>query len=149
MLSRLGKWLRAAGHDTEIMTTPASDKEILALAISTNRFLITRDRYFLKMKNATPILVYLKNNAFDACLEELNQKMKIDWLYAPFSRCLICNSLLSKPLPDDLTEIDPEILRKKGEFWYCPSCRHVYWEGSHTNRMLHQLKKWQGGIFGQ
>lgn len=143
MLSRLGKWLRAAGYDTDIVTSPISDQEVLSIALATNRVLVTRDRHFLKMKRAISKLLYLKNNDFEACIKELNQKIKINWLYAPFSRCLICNSPLENPCFSELEQIPLEIRKKKNEFWYCPTCRRFYWEGSHTARMRQQLQNWQ------
>jgi uncharacterized protein with PIN domain len=143
MLSRLGKWLRAAGYDTDIITSPISDHEVLSIALATDRLLVTRDRHFLAMQRAISKLLYLKNNNFEACIKELNQNIKINWLYAPFSRCLICNSLLEKPRLSELKQISLEIRQKKHEFWYCSSCRHIYWEGSHTAHMRHQLQIWQ------
>ncbi len=146
MLSRLGKWLRAAGYDTLIITTSISDHEVLTLALSDARLLITRDRHFLKMKQADPILIYLKNNEFEKCIQELNQRIPLNWLYAPFSRCLNCNTLLEKPSLDITRQIPPRIREEKTRFWYCPICQHVYWEGSHTIRMLFQLTQWQKDV---
>lgn len=144
MLSRVGKWLRAAGYDTDIVTTPISDTEILTLALANHRLLITRDRHFLKMKNATSILIYLKSNHFKNCIQELNQQLEINWLYAPFSRCLNCNSLLEQPNPTDLFDNVPiRIQQQKMKFWYCPTCKQVYWEGTHTSQMISQLTQWQ------
>lgn len=144
MLSRIGKWLRAAGHDTYIVTEPISDKDVVDLALAEVRFLVTRDRHFLKMKASLSYLIYLKNNDFESCIHELNHCIYIDWLYAPFSRCLICNSLLAKPNSHDLIEQTPSRIRQqKKEFWYCPTCEKIYWEGSHSTNMLHQLIKLQ------
>jgi uncharacterized protein with PIN domain len=144
MLIRLGKWLRAAGHDTDIVLTPISDHEVLTHALATTRLLITRDRHFLQMKAATPLLIYLVSNDFEACMQELNQKIKINWIYAPFTRCLNCNSLLEQiDSHSALEQIPLHIRQKKKTFWHCPKCHQFYWEGSHTERMLHQLQKWQ------
>ena len=144
MLSRLGKWLRAAGYDTMMIMASISDREVLSLALTTDRLLITRDRHFLEMKAAYPFLIYLKSNHFEACIKELNQKIKINWLYAPFTRCLICNTPLEKPSSSDfLEQLPPSIRQKKNEFWYCPFCHRLYWKGSHTERMFQQLQHWQ------
>jgi uncharacterized protein len=140
MLSRIGKWLRAAGHDTDIVIEAIPDKEVLNLTLTNSRFLVTRDRHFLKMKAAKPFLIYLKNNDFKSCIQELNRKIHIDWLYAPFSRCLNCNSLFTKPSLEDLIEQVPARIRaQKKKFWYCPHCQRIYWEGTHTANMLRQL----------
>ena len=143
MLSRLGKWLRAAGHNTLIAASSLSDQEVLALALSEERLLVTRDRHFLKMKAAEPILLYLKSNGFEACIRELNQLISINWLHAPFSRCLNCNSLLEEPMFSIVEHLSSKIRQEKTKFWYCPACERVYWEGSHTARMRLQLMHWQ------
>lgn len=140
MCSRIGKWLRIAGYDTSIVTTPIPDRDVLRLALADKRLLVTRDRHFLLMKEAKPILIYLKNNDFEKCIDELNRQVPIDWFLAPFSRCLVCNCLLEKPGSKEIELIPERILMEKLEFWYCPDCQHIYWEGSHTERMRNQLQ---------
>lgn len=83
MLSRLGKWLRAAGYDTLIIDEKVSDRHVLEMALAENRLLITRDRHFLQMKRAAPLLHYLKCNDVSSCIDELMHQVAIDWLYAP------------------------------------------------------------------
>lgn len=144
MVSRIGKWLRAAGYDTAIVKGAIPDREILVQALAEKRLLITRDRHFLKMKEAAPILYYLKPNDLHTCLNELNRQIDINWLLDPFTRCLTCNTLLQTPNEDDLIEKVPlRIRQQKPQFWYCPSCHQYYWEGTHTQRMLRQLQSWQ------
>lgn len=144
MINRIGKWLRAAGYDTRMIQESCSDHQILELALAEQRLLITRDRHFLAMKEASPLLHYLKSNDFDACMAELNGQLVIDWLKAPFSRCLVCNTLLEKVMDKNVVQAIPERIRQEKElFWYCPSCKKFYWEGSHTASMLRQLKQWQ------
>ncbi len=144
MLIRVGKWLRAAGYDTKIVTTSISDQEVLNLALSENRLLMTRDRHFSKIKAALPLLIYLKSNELTSLIHEINQQIDLNWLYAPFSRCLNCNTLLEHPTNSLLVEQIPSHLSKQITiFWYCPSCQQFYWEGSHTRRMRIQLERWQ------
>jgi uncharacterized protein len=147
MLSRLGKWLRAAGHDTFIITTSISDREVLSIAIATDRFLITRDRHFLNMKASHGRLLYLKSNGFDDCIQELSQKIDIDWLYDPFTRCLMCNALLEYPSIELIKQAPLSVRQHERQFWHCPFCHQLYWEGSHTQRMRQQLEIWQKGDF--
>ena len=44
MLIRLGRWLRAAGYDTEIAADAIADRLLLDHAIREGRLLLTRDR---------------------------------------------------------------------------------------------------------
>ncbi len=144
MLAELGRWLRAAGYDTEIAEPKAADREILERALRDKRLLLTRDRHFTEMKAPEGTIIFLKSNSLDECALELGKKLKLDWLYLPFSRCLICNSLLTNPDERTIAEqVPPDICSSSQQFRYCHSCNKVYWEGSHTDRMLQQLQRWQ------
>jgi uncharacterized protein len=144
MLGGLGKWLRIAGYDTKIIKTNMSDQEILETALKENRTLLTRDKHFLEMKVAGKKMIYLTSNSLEDCIRELNASLELDWLYLPFSRCLICNSLLVEPDSKIILQHAPVNIRSMAKkFWYCKECKKVYWEGSHTERMLKQLQFWQ------
>lgn len=144
MLAGLGRWLRIAGHDTAIIEDRLEDRAILQKALAEHRILLTRDRHFLEMDAAENSVVFLESNLIDECVQELNQKLNIDWLYAPFTRCLLCNSPLEETQnPTHLQTIPPGVRSMTGKFWYCPECHQVYWRGSHTDRMLKQLHQWQ------
>lgn len=144
MLAGLGKWLRVAGYDTLIVDESIEDKEILSCALRENRLLLTRDRHFQEMQAPPKTVIFFKSNSLIECIRELNHELKINWLYAPFSRCLICNSALIEPSKEDILEQVPADIRARSEqFWFCPQCQKVYWEGSHTQKMQKQLQDWQ------
>lgn len=143
MILNLGRWLRAAGHDAAFVGKSESDAEILKHSLAEKRWLLTRDSEFLEMKQARDVLIFCGQEPLEICVELLNKLLMIDWLYHPFSRCLICNSLLIKPKIEIVTEKVPkEICLRIENFWYCEHCHKVFWDGSHTKRMLEQLKKW-------
>lgn len=144
MLASLGKWLRAAGYDTEIITDQTTDRIILDMALKENRLLLTRDRHFLTLKPENSNVIFLKGNSIKTCITELNEKLTINWLLHPFSRCLVCNSLLSEPNEELINKLVPADVRMTSNaFRYCTQCKKIYWEGSHTQRMFKQLQKWQ------
>jgi uncharacterized protein with PIN domain len=140
MLVRLGRWLRAAGYDTIIAEKTLSDPEILQEAIREDRYLITRDRHFLAMKDKFDKIVWLEGNSVDECLKELSQKLPIDWMKDPFSRCLLCNAELVPAGPEKKNKIPERVQGQKEDFLYCPACDKIYWFGTHTDRMLAKLK---------
>lgn len=146
MFSRLGRWLRAAGYDTEIVSASTSDKEILEQAQQEERFLLSRDRYFLEQNPSSGWVVFLAGNRVEEAAQELGQRLRIDWLKDPFSRCLVCNQKLV-PVERDVVVnlVPPEIFRRFDVFWKCLPCNKIYWQGSHAQRMLESLKRWQGG----
>jgi uncharacterized protein len=146
MLAGLGRWLRTAGYDTVIIEASLDDQHILKLALDENRTLLTRDHHFLEMRTheKDKKIIFLKGNTLEDCIQELNRELKIDWLYAPFSRCLLCNSSLVQPDEQTILEQVPVDIRSRSySYWYCQQCKKVYWQGSHTDRMQDQLQKWQ------
>lgn len=141
MLIRVGRWLRAAGYDTQIAQACQSDCELYALAYKEQRLLITRDRHFLKYKGEASV-IWLQSNLVRDCIRELSEKVTIDWLRAPFSRCLLCNTLLVETVPADVSALAPLQFRSSERIYKCPTCQKIYWTGSHTARMLANLSRW-------
>lgn len=63
-----------------------------------------------------------------------------------FSRCLVCNVLVrSVPIEAVKGRVASGVFHSVSCFTECPSCGRVYWEGSHTMRMLKALAA--AGIF--
>ena len=55
----------------------------------------------------------------------------------PFQRCLRCNSPLEVVSKQDIIErLEPLTKKYYDEFRICPSCKQVYWKGSHYEHML-------------
>lgn len=139
MLTHLAKWLRAAGYDATVAAPEAPDDEVLREAIAEGRILITSDREFLgKAEN----VVYLH----EGTPKELSALVEIDWLREPFTRCLLCNTLFQEASSEMIEREVPEDVRENStQFWYCPHCDKVYWEGSHTEAILKTLEGYAEG----
>jgi uncharacterized protein with PIN domain len=142
MLARLGKWLRAAGYDTLIIQDNRPDSEIYALAKSEQRILLTRDHHFIEMAKDDKNVIWFSINTLEDYIQELTKKLQINWLFKPFSRCLICNHLLILPPTEALKDLPEDVLQSSSHYWYCTHCQKIFWEGSHTKRMLQKLQSW-------
>lgn len=143
MLADLGKWLRTAGHDTLIASKEKSDIEIYEEAVKDGRLLLTRDRDFLAMPKSNQIVVWLQVSNLEEFAAELNHKVGLNWLFKPFSRCLLCNHCLVIAEAANREAVPHDVLEKGGLIWYCPDCEKPFWEGSHTKHMLQKLTEWQ------
>lgn len=140
MCTELGRWLRTAGYDTVIIKTAMQDQKIFQRAVEEKRVLLTRDRYFKKLDPEGKIVVFFREEGLDKWVEQLKEE-GVDWLFRPFSRCLQCNSPFEKfTSPLKSLEGVPKNIK---EVWFCPTCDHLFWLGSHTERMESQLKAWQ------
>jgi uncharacterized protein with PIN domain len=148
MVIRLGRWLRAAGHDTAIQERPAGDRALLDRALRENRLLITRDRKLTEFREAPGTVLLLTGNRPAAWAAELGAALAIDWLHRPFSRCLLCNAVL-EAAPEAAADRLPERARGLApKATWCPACHKLYWPGGHVRRMTARLEAWARGEYG-
>jgi len=87
--------------------------------------------------------MWLAGNAMEEWIKALNREFQIDWQAAAFTRCIVCNSLLSDAPVEKRAEVPDDVRERGGAIRYCPACRKVYWEGGHVLRMRMQLAVWQ------
>jgi hypothetical protein len=123
-LGRLARFLRLLGFDTE-WSRDAGDAELAATALREDRILLSRDRGLLKRREVRKgCLVRSQDPRLQ--LDEVAERYGLRGRLAPFSRCMVCNSLLS-------LDGDAPIGRSAGGG--CPSCGRRYWRGSHWRSM--------------
>jgi uncharacterized protein with PIN domain len=142
MLKGIGRWLRAAGYDTAIAQSGASDDDLLAQARAESRVLLTCDRR-LAGRGATGAVVLLGTESLDEAARALRDHLGIDWLQAPFSRCLLDNALLQEAPPAALARLPARTREAAGPITVCPECGRIYWPGSHVRRMRAKLIRWR------
>lgn len=143
MLQGLGRWLRAAGYDTAIERDGAPDRTLIQRSVREERLLITRDGKLLEHRNAARRVVLLRGNGLEDCARELTERLTLNWLYRPFSRCLLCNAVLSPAPPERWDEVPPLSRFAPSRPTQCPQCDRLYWEGGHVHRMRAHLSAWQ------
>jgi hypothetical protein len=142
MLAGFGRWLRAAGHDTALAQPGRPDRELVERAAAEGRVLLTADRSMADRR--TPVRILLLNNDFDADAEIVRRELSLDWLVAPFSRCVMDNAVLDEAGPQALARVPAEARGLPEPFRACPQCGRVYWPGSHVKRMRARLERWAG-----
>ena len=143
MLVRLGRWLRAAGHDTLIAQPGEPDGNLLALAEADERVLLTRDQALPRLAKHDVLILLLPEHVTDQALL-LRQQLGLDWLAAPFTRCLMDNCLLEASMPGIAIPVPARAL--PGPFRRCPCCCRDYWPGSHVRRMTARLASWNAEV---
>jgi uncharacterized protein with PIN domain len=144
MLGSTARWLRAAGYDTALAASGQADVDLLARCRREERVLVTRDRRLALAAGGIEVrAVLLGDDGDEAQALALVQALGVDWTCAPFTRCLIDNTLLKPAGEADLARI-PEVSRDlPGPFRSCPACGRVYWPGSHVRRMRARLEGWK------
>lgn len=143
MLKRLGQWLRVAGYDVSILPDGTPDRELERVAGEDNRILLTRDRHLATHVREPVRVVLLECDDLEDCVAALQHRLPIDWLHAPFTRCMACNTPL---VPADAVQCRRVPLQARTSATrprYCPRCRQLFWGGSHVARMRERLAAWQ------
>jgi uncharacterized protein with PIN domain len=145
MLQRLGRWLRAAGYDTRIQINGGSDSTMLRDARREARLLLTRDHKLMEFRNAADTVLLLHGNTLQECIDELTSRLQLNWLYRPFSRCLMCNTVLVEADTEAWNQLPKDSRLQVQKLLSCSCCARIYWEGGHVRRMRARLVSWQGG----
>lgn len=143
MLQRLGSWLRAAGYDTLIASDGEDDYSLLRKAIDEDRYLITCDKELSRHRRAEGTVVFLEASGLEPCIAELTKQLHINWLKAPLTRCMGCNTVLIDASPQQIRGLQLKNTSHIDAAFYCSQCKQVFWDGSHVKRLRENLNKWQ------
>ena len=153
MLGRLARLLRAAGHDTALAPAGTADRTLLDRAQAEGRLLLTRDRRLAETAGRHGCL--LRGQSVEEQARSLSAAHPVDWLQAPFTRCLIDNCLLHPAPPDRLAEVPlgargltmpcvgfpATVCANTSSITSCPCCGRLYWPGSHVRRLTATLRR--------
>jgi uncharacterized protein with PIN domain len=143
MLAGLARWLRAAGHDTLIAEPAAADADLIAMCLMEQRVLVSRDRRLIERAQAAIPAVLLAGKSLDEDARQLARTLALGWTDAPFTRCLIDNSVLRPANETERMNVPERSRNLPGPFTTCPSCGRVFWPGGHVQRMLARLEGWE------
>ena len=141
MLQGLARWLRAAGYDTQSCPAGTPDRKLLEQARNEQRWLITRDHKLQELRHAKGTVILLKSNGTEACAQELMIHVPVDWQLRPFTRCLLCNKLLTVAPAEKIEEIPSDSRKLADPLLECTQCGKLYWSGGHVERLTKKLKK--------
>ncbi len=135
MLGSLARWLRFIGYDTAY-PEPTSDRDLIDMARREERILLTRDK---ELAGRVRDAVEIRSDDLDEQIREVAAVLPLR-LIDPLSRCSLCNSVLLPVSRNAIEELVPAGVRSRHEeFWRCPSCQRVYWQGSHWDKMVERL----------
>ena len=133
-LGKLAKYLRMLGFDS-LYRNDFGDDEIIELALQEKRIILTRDKLLLRSRRVTHGY-YVRATEKHAQLREVVQKFDLYSQFKSFTRCMTCNAELVPKSRDEIRDlVDEDTLQFFHEFFYCPACMNVYWQGSHFKRM--------------
>jgi uncharacterized protein with PIN domain len=138
-LGKLTKYLRLCGFDT-YYRADFSDKEIINLAISDKRVILTRDRGLLKNKKVTHGY-WIRSIYYCEQLKDVILHFDLKNQITLFTRCMECNGLLEDVTKKEiLNRLLPNTRQYYRKFKKCHDCNRIYWNGSHYQSMKRHIK---------
>ncbi len=142
MLGSLARWLRMMGHDV-VYRHGLEDDKLLALAKEEGRVLLTRDLELYRRSVARGINAFFVEGKNEAeRLASLAQRFGIPLeIDLKTSRCPKCNtSIQSLPKAKVADRVEKNTFTHYDEFWECPNCKKVYWQGAHWPKIQDTLE---------
>ena len=137
MVGKLARWLRVLGFDV-IYSNALDDDEILRLAQSENRVILTRDTGLIARSRDQRCL-YIASGDYKEQLRQVLQTFGLKE-FNVLSRCLECNTPLQDVDKEAVFEkIPPFVYLTQDRFAVCASCGRVYWHGTHADEILKRI----------
>ena len=139
MLGRLCRKLRLLGYDAKLNPEKEAGRFFLNAEFE-GRVAVTRARGLRDRPGGPPVVLEAKDT--EKQLRELFLKLGGKPALVPFTRCLECNALL---VEEEATAVEGKvplyIVEHFDRFHRCPSCERIYWEGSHYEAMVGEIKR--------
>jgi len=143
MLGKLARWLRMLGHNVKY-SSKLGDEELLKIAKKEKRILLTRDLELYQQALSHNVEAFYVNGKNEAeKLAKLAKRYNFDLeINLKTSRCPKCNARINPVLKEKVKGKVPETtFTYYNEFWECPKCGQIYWQGSHWNRIRKTLEE--------
>ena len=136
------------GHNVKYSNS-LDDVQLLAIARKERRILLTRDFELYQHSTARAVdSFYIEGQTQGERLAELAErfdiKLEIDMAT---SRCPKCNTKV-KPISKGkiASKVEKSTFDNYNEFWKCPKCGQIYWQGAHWTRIRKSLGEAQEAL---
>ena len=143
MLGKLTRWLRMLGQDIKY-SNQFEDAELIITAKKERRILLTRDVELYQRAVAKGVdAFYIEGQTEAAKLAELAKRFGIPLaIDLKRSRCPRCNTKI-RPTPKEQLagKVEKNTFNHYNEFWKCPKCGRIYWQGAHWGRIRATLEE--------
>jgi uncharacterized protein len=133
-LGTLARLLAMFGFDARY-ARDADDEELVRASRREHRILLSRDRGLFKRRAVTHGYA-VRSLLPRAQLAEVLRRFDLRGQVRLFSRCMECNVPLEHVEKESVAdEVPPVVAMRYAVFSRCPSCRKIYWRGSHWEKM--------------
>ena len=143
-VGKLAKWLRIIGYDA-LLFTEQDDGEMVKLALAQNRVILTKDTQIMRRRLVTSgrlKAILIEDDDSKAQLQQVVEALNLDYQFRPFSICPECNQNLVERDKEEVRDlVPPYVFETQSLYMECPSCRRIYWRGTHWQAMIQELER--------
>ncbi|OUR94216.1 ribonuclease Z [Halobacteriovorax marinus] len=140
-LGKLAKNMRILGFDVIYSNNPYDIEKIMKRAKKEERIILTRNRKLLKDLREN-LVITLKDCPMNEQIKYLVNELGLSGKAIPLSRCIECNTILTKISKESIENQVPEkVYSLNDHFSTCLNCHKIYWRGSHYHRMHDFISK--------
>lgn len=137
-LGKLAKLMRLLGFDC-LYRNDFQDKEVVSIAVTEHRIVLTRDRRLLYAKHIN-YGYWVRAVDVESQVVEVLSHFDLHSSIHAFVRCLVCNGELAPVAKADILDrLEPKTRLYYEVFHHCVDCQRIYWEGSHMEDMRRRL----------
>ena len=142
MLGKLTRWLRLLGYDVEY-SNKMDDAQLIRIAKKEQRILFTRDLELYQQATAKGVDAFYLEGKTEAeklahLAKRFNIKLEIDMAT---SRCTKCNTQVKPTSKEKVADkVEKSTFSYYNEFWECPKCGQIYWQGAHWTKIRKTLE---------
>ena len=143
MLGKLTRWLRMLGHNVKY-SNKLDDAQLIAIAKKEKRILLTRDLELYQQATAKGVQAFYVDGKTEAeRLAQIAKKFGISLeIDMAVSRCPKCNAQVKPTSKENVKgKVEETTFAHYNEFWECPKCGQIYWQGAHWTRIRRTLEE--------
>jgi uncharacterized protein with PIN domain len=130
------------GHNVKY-SNRLDDSQLMAIAKKERRILLTRDLELYQQAITKGVQAFFVEGQTEAeKLAKIAQKFGINLeIDMATSRCPKCNAKV-KPIHKENVKgkVEDSTFNFYNEFWTCPKCSQIYWQGAHWKRIRKTLE---------
>lgn len=138
MLGRLARLLRLVGYDT-VYAPEMPPARLLEIHRREERIILTRGQAEKRFPGLDGLFSVQSEHAPQQ-LREVAERFRLDVRSGLWTRCTLCNGVIQETDKSTVKEaVPPRVFEVYEEFFRCLTCGHIYWKGSHVDRVLKHL----------
>jgi uncharacterized protein len=132
------------GFDS-LFFTGDDDSAMVKQSLAGDRVLLTRDTGIMKRRVVSTgqlRAILFRSEEPEQQIRQLLAQFDLVGQARPFTLCLECNQPLVERSRDEVKDrVPPYVFATQTRYVECPSCRRIYWQGTHWQAMKKKLEE--------